>query len=115
MYEELAGKVAIVTGGGQGLGRTFARRLAEQGTTVIVAEVNHATAKATAAELTSEGYAAVEYVVDVSQKLDIEALCGDVLSQFGCVDILVNNAGGRLEDRVSIYPKRNGTGCMESC
>ena len=84
----LAEKVAIVTGGAQGIGRAIARGLAAEGARVVVADLNLAGAQEAAGEL--DGHA-VE--ADVASEEDVEALAAETADRFGRIDVLVNNAG----------------------
>ena len=90
MSFDLTGKVAIVTGGGRGLGRAIARGLAQQGASVVITGRTAATLEATAGELGPE---AMAHAGDVAVEADVVALRDAVLARFGRIDILVNNAG----------------------
>jgi 3-oxoacyl-[acyl-carrier protein] reductase len=88
----LAGKVALVTGAGQGLGQAFAARLAQDGATVvIVAHRNPPTATVELVE--AAGGELLVHHADVSSGVEVEALAAAVESSFGRVDVLINNAG----------------------
>ncbi|MGO9056610.1 MAG: SDR family NAD(P)-dependent oxidoreductase [Candidatus Binataceae bacterium] len=89
----LKGKVAVVTGAGQGIGRGIARRLAEEGAKVAVADINPDTAGKTAAEITAAGGVACAIKLDVTSLKDATAAAEAVERQLGPIDILVNNAG----------------------
>jgi NAD(P)-dependent dehydrogenase (short-subunit alcohol dehydrogenase family) len=89
----LQGKVAIVTGAGQGIGRGIALRLAREGARVVVAEHNAATATETAAVIAAQGGEALAYPVDVANPAATQAMVAAVVDAFGRIDILVNNAG----------------------
>ena len=95
----LAGKVAIVTGAGRGLGREYAKLLSTEGAQVVVADVNADDAKATTAELEAGGGEALAVAVDVADETSTLELAAAVEARFGRADILVNNAGiwGDLE------------------
>ena len=93
MERRLAGKIAIVTGAGQGIGKVIALRLAREGAAVVVAEYNPETAEAVAAEIASEGERALSYPVDASRAEAVRRMVADVVRAFGRIDILVNNAG----------------------
>ena len=82
----LADRVAIVTGGAQGIGRAIAQRLHEEGATVVIADLQGH--EAAAAELDGLGVR-----VDVSQEADAKALAEAVLAKYGRIDALVNNVG----------------------
>jgi len=86
-------KVAVVTGGGQGLGEAFARGFAAQGARVAIADRNSQTAQAVAKSLRDGGTDAIAVLADVGRVSDIDAMAAAVLEHFGTVDILVNNAG----------------------
>lgn len=88
--KRLEGKRAIVTGGASGFGAGIARRFAEEGARVIVADLNGDAARALAAEL---GDAELGVQVDVSSAVDVAALAETVHHLLGGVDIVVNNAG----------------------
>ncbi len=88
-----AGKIAIVTGAGQGLGRGVAQRLAEEGARVVVAEYNKANAETAAHELSALGPEALAYPIDIGDTDQIEQMVKAVVARFGQIDILVNNAG----------------------
>ncbi|MGI4794886.1 MAG: SDR family NAD(P)-dependent oxidoreductase [Janthinobacterium lividum] len=90
MSFDLTGKVAIVTGGGRGLGRAIARGLAQQGANVVITGRTAATLDATVAEL---GPDAMAHAGDVAVESDVIALRDAALARFGRIDILVNNAG----------------------
>jgi 2-hydroxycyclohexanecarboxyl-CoA dehydrogenase len=85
----LEDKIAIVTGAGQGIGRAIADKLAAQGATVVVTDLDEASAKQTAAGLPG----AVAIRADVTDRQDVQAAVDRVMQQFGRVDVLVNNAG----------------------
>ena len=87
------GRVAIVTGAGQGIGAATARRLADEGAAVAVFERNAAAAHATVDAITAAGGAAHAIEVDVSSATDVEAAVGHVFEARGRIDVLVNNAG----------------------
>ena len=89
----LEGKVAIVTGAGQGMGRAFAQTLAEEGALVAVAEIDPLTGRQAADELTAQGLKARFYETDVRSSAAIGAMVDDLVSTAGHIDILVNNAG----------------------
>jgi len=85
----LKDQVAIITGGGQGIGRAYAQRFAREGARVVVADVNEANAQAVAQELGGE---AVGLKVDVSDEASCARLAAAVLERRGRIDVLVNNA-----------------------
>ncbi len=89
----LAGQVAIVTGGGQGLGKVFCRAFAEAGADIVVAELNPETGSATAAEIQALGRRASYVPTDVRQRDSVFAMVERVLAEFGQIDVLMNNAG----------------------
>ena len=92
----LKGKVAIVTGAASGFGEGMAKRFAEEGARVVVADVNAKGAERVATEI---GDAAIHVATDVSNRSEIDEMVYAAKSAFGRVDIMVNNAG---------YTHRNG-------
>lgn len=86
-------KIAIVTGGGQGLGRAIVRALAKEGTVTVVVDINGNTAKAVANEVKEMGRDALSIEADVANVSAIEKMVKEVGLKYGTVDILVNNAG----------------------
>lgn len=92
----LDGKVAIITGGASGFGEGMAKRFAEEGAKIVVADLNMKGAERVAGEI---GENAVAVSTDVSLKSDIDRMIATAMEQFGRVDVMVNNAG---------YTHRNG-------
>lgn len=88
-----AKKVALVTGAGSGIGAAVSRRLAEEGATVAVADVNADAAHGVAAEICSAGGTAYPFVVDVADAAAVENLVGSVVKACGGLHLAVNNAG----------------------
>lgn len=89
----LQGRTAIVTGGGQGIGRAICGIFAEEGASVVAVDIDEGRAGETVRQLNREGHAAKAVRADVSSGAEIEALVDGVLADSGRVDILVNNAG----------------------
>jgi 3-oxoacyl-[acyl-carrier protein] reductase len=89
----LAGKVAAVTGAGQGIGRAIALALAREGATVVVSDIDLKIAQQTAQDIEAGGGQAAALKVDVTDRQDAEALTERAVQLFGRLDILVNNAG----------------------
>lgn len=89
----LAGKIAVVTGAGAGIGLAIARLFATEGAFVYVTDVDGASAAAAAKELTARGLQAMPLTVDVSRGQDVSALFRAVDGAHKKIDVLVNNAG----------------------
>jgi NAD(P)-dependent dehydrogenase (short-subunit alcohol dehydrogenase family) len=89
----VAGKVAIVTGAGGGIGRAIAARFAEEGAHVVVNDVDAARAEAAAAQLGGRGGTAIAVGADVSVPAQVDHLIEAALRRFDTIDVLVNNAG----------------------
>jgi pyridoxal 4-dehydrogenase len=87
MSMKLEGRVAIVTGAGQGIGRAIAEKLRAEGADVVVADINPETAAKTAADI-----GGVALVTDVSDEVQVGALIEGTVNRFGRIDILVNDA-----------------------
>ena len=90
----LAGKTALVLGGGGGLGRAIARSLAREGARVAVADINAATVEASLTALAETGAARLGLVWDLADLAQIEGHVARVEAELGPIDILVNNTGG---------------------
>src|SRR5262245_17877792 len=96
MYLEkfkLGGRVALVTGGGQGIGLACAEALAEAGAKVIIADMNPKTADAGRVQLKHAGYDIDTVILDVTDSARVAAAADELVARYGKVDILVNNAG----------------------
>ena len=90
---KLAGKVAIVTGGGRGIGRAIALAFAAEGAAVSVAATGRAGLEETAATITASGGRALALTADVSDEAAVARMVADTVAKFGRLDILVNNSG----------------------
>jgi NAD(P)-dependent dehydrogenase (short-subunit alcohol dehydrogenase family) len=87
-------KVAVVTGGGNGIGEAIALRLASEGAKVIVADIHPDAAKSVADKIQEEGGDALPHVCDATNPEAVDALMDAVMKAYGAIDILVNNVGG---------------------
>jgi len=94
----LSGKVAIVTGGAQGIGASVASRLAEAGAAVLIADRDAAKATELIMDFAKKGRKASSVMIDVTEESQIVSMVAQAVREFGGVDILVNNAG--------IYPQK---------
>ena len=90
---ELDGHVAIITGGGRGIGRATALELARMGAHIVVAELDPANAERTAAEVRALDRRALVVPTDVTSRKDLSAMVERARDEFGRIDTLVNNAG----------------------
>jgi NAD(P)-dependent dehydrogenase (short-subunit alcohol dehydrogenase family) len=90
---KLAGKIAIITGGGSGIGHEATKLFAAEGAVVIVADRDGAAAERVAAEIKSNSGKATAHTIDVSKETEIKAMIDLVVADHGRLDILVNNAG----------------------
>lgn len=100
----LKGRVAIVTGGGRGIGRAIALALAEQGADVVVTARTATEINAVAEEVRALGRRALAIPTDVARSADVDAMVARTLKEFGKVDVLVNNAGQVLHMPVAPFP-----------
>lgn len=100
MRELLTGKVAIITGGGSGIGREACEVFAEEGAVVIVADASNKAAIATVKEIRSYGRIAHAFEVDVTDPETIQYMVDAVMEEYGHIDILVNNAGITKDNRI---------------
>lgn len=90
---ELLGKVALVTGAAQGIGRAIALILAQKGADIVVSDINLEKAEETVREIETIGRRAMAIRADVANTNDVERMVEAILGRFGQIDILVNNAG----------------------
>ncbi|HXF33416.1 MAG TPA: glucose 1-dehydrogenase [Candidatus Acidoferrales bacterium] len=92
MQNRLEGRVAIITGGGHGIGKAYAKRLAAEGAAIVIAELDAAAGDAVAADLKGQGFRAIAVRTDVADRTSTETMAKRAAEEFGKIDILVNNA-----------------------
>lgn len=92
MKARLESRVAVVTGAGHGIGKAYARRLAEEGAAVVIAELDARAAQTAAHELSAAGLRALAVPTDVAELTACEAMARAAVEAYGQIDILVNNA-----------------------
>jgi 3-oxoacyl-[acyl-carrier protein] reductase len=102
----ISGRVALVTGASQGIGRSCALKLASTGAAVALAARNPEKLNELVREITGAGGKAAAFTVDVSDEAQIKSACKAAITQFGKIDILVNNAG-IARDQLVIRMKRS--------
>ncbi len=90
---KLAGRVAVITGGGSGIGRATCLLFAKEGAKVVISDINETLGTSVQQEIESSGYEAIFIKTDVSQANDIKTMIDRTLEHFGRIDILYNNAG----------------------
>jgi NAD(P)-dependent dehydrogenase (short-subunit alcohol dehydrogenase family) len=91
--KQFTGAVAVVTGGGSGLGKAFAQEAALRGMKVVIADIQQDVLEQTVAELNANGVETIGVKTDVSKASDLQALADTTLQHFGKVNLLFNNAG----------------------
>jgi meso-butanediol dehydrogenase / (S,S)-butanediol dehydrogenase / diacetyl reductase len=93
MTMRLNDRVIMITGGAQGLGEGIARRLAAEGGTVVIADMNGGLAKSVADSLTAAGHQALAVTADVAERAQVQAAIKKTVDAFGKLDVMFNNAG----------------------
>ena len=94
--KRFAGKVCVVTGSGQGIGRATARRMGEEGGTIVVAERVDESATRTVNDLQAAGVKATKVLADVGTFAGAKGLMDAAVDAYGRIDVLVNNVGGTI-------------------
>jgi NAD(P)-dependent dehydrogenase (short-subunit alcohol dehydrogenase family) len=98
-------RVALVAGGGSGLGEAIARGLAQAGATVVVADINVEAASEVAEDLSANGHRAEAAQLDVTHRAQLEALVKDLTLRHGSIDVLVNSAGTAARYPAEDFPE----------
>jgi 3-oxoacyl-[acyl-carrier protein] reductase len=99
----LDGKVAVITGGGQGIGRAICRELVAGGAAVVVVDLNLGAAQAAVEEAVQQGGRGFAVAADVTDTQQVEAAFKAAIEHFGGIDVLVNNAGGSARSAMSSF------------
>jgi 3-oxoacyl-[acyl-carrier protein] reductase len=99
---DLTGRVIIVTGGGKGIGKIYAREFARAGARVVTADIDGAAAEAVAADIVAQGGEAFPLATDIADPASTDAMAAAALTKFGAIDVLVNNAS-----LMSVLPRRS--------
>jgi NAD(P)-dependent dehydrogenase (short-subunit alcohol dehydrogenase family) len=107
VHGRLAGKVALITGGGQGIGEAIVRAFAAEGAAVVVAELNEATGRGVAEEVGGHFIR-----TDVTRQADVERAVRTAEKAHGHIDVLVNNAGANVFHRPHEMPRSEWVRCM---
>lgn len=89
---KLSGKVSLITGAAQGIGKAIALTLAENGSDIAICDVNSSLLNKTAEELKTKGKKVLTFKVDVSRNGEIQQMVKSIMEKFGKIDIIVNNA-----------------------
>jgi NAD(P)-dependent dehydrogenase (short-subunit alcohol dehydrogenase family) len=101
----LEGRVAVVTGGGSGLGAAMAKGLAQAGAALAIVDVNEEGAASTVATIEEQGGRAVSLPCDVTDKQRVDALADRVVDEFGRADVLINSAGMAYRSPAEDFPE----------
>lgn len=99
---DLAGQVAIITGGGKGIGKIYAQEFARAGASVVSSDIDGDAAEAVASEIADGGGKAIGTRTDIADAASVEGMLEAALKAFGTVDILINNAS-----LMSVLPRRS--------
>ncbi len=91
-------KLVVVTGGARGIGRAIAEKFAEEGSKIIIGDINYDQAKETKKEFEDAGHKCFAYKLDVSKVEEIEKFFSELKQKFGKIDVLVNNAGIQIRN-----------------
>lgn len=107
MADRLTGKVALITGGGQGIGGAIAEAFVAEGAKVVIAELNTETGETTSSRI------GCDFIrTDVTDQSDVEAAAAGALALHGRIDVLVNNAGANVFHRPHEMPRSEWARCM---
>ncbi|MBN9260772.1 MAG: 3-hydroxybutyrate dehydrogenase [Alphaproteobacteria bacterium 64-6] len=98
------GRIAVVTGAASGIGKEIAERFAAEGATPVIADLNLASAKATAEEIKAKGGDAFAVAMDVTNEAQVEKGVSDIIAKYGKIDILVSNAGIQIVKPLVDFP-----------
>jgi NAD(P)-dependent dehydrogenase (short-subunit alcohol dehydrogenase family) len=101
---DLTDKIAIITGGGSGIGRRIALAFAEYGAKSIIADINQEAATLVKSEINARGGKAIPLRVDVTQPEEVEGMVNVALDSFGRIDVLFNNAGISIRGPAESFP-----------
>jgi NAD(P)-dependent dehydrogenase (short-subunit alcohol dehydrogenase family) len=107
MAQRLAGKVALITGAGRGIGQAIALRLAEEGAHVAINDVDEPSARGTAELAEKLGVTAVPAVADVARSDQVAGMIEALLARFGRLDVLVNNCGIIRDNFIQKMPEED--------
>jgi len=110
---ELSNQIAVITGGGSGIGRSLALALAREGCDLVIADLRAPAAEAVAREVAALGRRALAVPTDVAREAEVEALAGRVLAEFGRIDLFVSNAGVLLGGAVEQVTDQDWRWIME--